>query len=86
MNVGTEFMQHLCHEWGGLLSPVEVAKKVKHFFRCYSANRHKMTTLTPSYHAEVGDQFMEGIPVSLSQLHTVYDVRTTCKLFSLFEA
>nr|XP_054491493.1 glutamine-dependent NAD(+) synthetase isoform X3 [Agelaius phoeniceus] len=30
----------------------EVASKVKHFFRMYSVNRHKMTTLTPSYHAE----------------------------------
>lgn len=30
----------------------QVASKVKHFFRVYSMNRHKMTTLTPSYHAE----------------------------------
>ena len=30
----------------------QIAGKVKHFFRCYSINRHKMTTLTPSYHAE----------------------------------
>ena len=30
----------------------QVADKVKHFFRCYAINRHKMTTLTPSYHAE----------------------------------
>ncbi|KAH0620827.1 hypothetical protein JD844_021630 [Phrynosoma platyrhinos] len=29
----------------------EVASKVKHFFQMYSVNRHKMTTLTPSYHA-----------------------------------
>eukprot|EP00286_Rhodomonas_abbreviata_P014378 CAMPEP_0181324100 /NCGR_PEP_ID=MMETSP1101-20121128/20164_1 /TAXON_ID=46948 /ORGANISM="Rhodomonas abbreviata, Strain Caron Lab Isolate" /LENGTH=779 /DNA_ID=CAMNT_0023432223 /DNA_START=72 /DNA_END=2411 /DNA_ORIENTATION=+ len=34
------------------LSPAQVAEKVKFFFRCYSINRHKMTTLTPSYHAE----------------------------------
>ena len=26
--------------------------QVKHFFRCYSINRHKMTVLTPAYHAE----------------------------------
>mmetsp|Transcript_7961 Transcript_7961/g.19851 ORF Transcript_7961/g.19851 Transcript_7961/m.19851 type:complete len:127 (-) Transcript_7961:835-1215(-) len=26
--------------------------QVKFFFRMYSINRHKMTTLTPSYHAE----------------------------------
>jgi hypothetical protein len=37
----------------GKLSPAEVAGKVKDFFRFYSINRHKMTTLTPSYHAEV---------------------------------
>jgi len=35
------------------LGPQEVANKVKLFFRYYSINRHKMTTLTPSCHAEV---------------------------------
>jgi len=35
---------------GGKL--MQVADKVKHFFRCYSVNRHKMTVLTPAYHAE----------------------------------
>ncbi|XP_053678702.1 glutamine-dependent NAD(+) synthetase [Anopheles nili] len=30
----------------------DVADRVKHFFRCYAINRHKMTVLTPSYHAE----------------------------------
>lgn len=30
----------------------KVAEKVKHFFRCYSMNRHKMATITPGYHAE----------------------------------
>lgn len=30
----------------------QVADKVKQFFSKYSANRHKMTTLTPAYHAE----------------------------------
>jgi NAD+ synthase (glutamine-hydrolysing) len=34
------------------LSPVDVGGKVKFFFRMYAINRHKMTTLTPSYHAE----------------------------------
>jgi NAD+ synthase (glutamine-hydrolysing) len=34
------------------LSPADVAIKVKFFFRMYATNRHKMTTLTPSYHAE----------------------------------
>lgn len=34
-----------------ILSPTQVAEKVKHFFFEYARNRHKMTTLTPSYHA-----------------------------------
>lgn len=34
------------------LSPGEVAAKVKRFFTFYAINRHKLTTLTPSYHAE----------------------------------
>ena len=25
---------------------------MKHFFRSYGINRHKLTTLTPAYHAE----------------------------------
>ncbi|KAK3124944.1 hypothetical protein QOZ80_7BG0597310 [Eleusine coracana subsp. coracana] len=44
--------QNLCHRWCGRLSPSEVAEKVKHFFKYYAINRHKMTVLTPSYHAE----------------------------------
>ncbi|CAG8529413.1 123_t:CDS:10 [Diversispora eburnea] len=42
----------LIHEWGAELRPTEIASKVKRFFFYYSVNRHKMTTLTPSYHAE----------------------------------
>jgi NAD+ synthase (glutamine-hydrolysing) len=40
--------------WGSARSfrPTEVATRVKRFFYFYSANRHKLTTLTPSYHAE----------------------------------
>merc|ERR1711974_597688 len=38
--------------WADTCSPHEVAVKVKRFFRYYSINRHKMTVLTPSYHAE----------------------------------
>ncbi|XP_055682912.1 glutamine-dependent NAD(+) synthetase [Lutzomyia longipalpis] len=38
--------------WGNACTPGEVADKVKHFFRCYAINRHKMTVLTPAYHAE----------------------------------
>ena len=43
--------EKLVHEWNHL-SRQEVAAKVKYFFYHYSLNRHKMTTLTPSYHAE----------------------------------
>uniref|UniRef100_A0A8D3CEH9 Glutamine-dependent NAD(+) synthetase n=1 Tax=Scophthalmus maximus TaxID=52904 RepID=A0A8D3CEH9_SCOMX len=42
----------LIHTWKDSLSATQVAQKVKHFFRMYSMNRHKMTTVTPSYHAE----------------------------------
>ncbi|XP_053369011.1 glutamine-dependent NAD(+) synthetase isoform X2 [Clarias gariepinus] len=42
----------LIHTWRESCSPAQVAAKVKHFFRMYSVNRHKMTTVTPSYHAE----------------------------------
>lgn len=43
--------EKLVQEWEHL-PPHEVAEKVKRFFRYYAINRHKMTTLTPSYHAE----------------------------------
>ncbi|KAL7753968.1 glutamine-dependent NAD(+) synthetase [Sorochytrium milnesiophthora] len=38
--------------WGDKLSPRQIADKVQAFFYYYAVNRHKMTTLTPSYHAE----------------------------------
>jgi len=38
--------------WGDQYTAEQIAEKVKHFFRCYAINRHKMTILTPSYHAE----------------------------------
>lgn len=41
----------LNNTWQGC-TPKEVAEKVKHFYRCYAINRHKMTTLTPAFHAE----------------------------------
>ncbi|KAG7035492.1 Glutamine-dependent NAD(+) synthetase [Cucurbita argyrosperma subsp. argyrosperma] len=44
--------KNLCYRWGSKLTPSEVAEKVKHFFKYYSMNRHKMVVLTPSYHAE----------------------------------
>ena len=34
------------------MSPTAIADKVKLFFRKHSINRHKMTVLTPAYHAE----------------------------------
>ncbi|KAI8320043.1 glutamine-dependent NAD(+) synthetase with GAT domain-containing protein [Martensiomyces pterosporus] len=42
----------LLHIWGDRLSPRQIADKVKRFFFYYSINRHKMTTITPAYHAE----------------------------------
>nr|XP_031546903.1 glutamine-dependent NAD(+) synthetase isoform X3 [Vicugna pacos] len=38
--------------WRDVCTPRQVADKVKRFFSKYSMNRHKMTTLTPAYHAE----------------------------------
>ncbi|XP_057362700.1 glutamine-dependent NAD(+) synthetase isoform X4 [Manis pentadactyla] len=38
--------------WSDTYTPRQVADKVKRFFSRYSMNRHKMTTLTPAYHAE----------------------------------
>lgn len=43
--------EKLVFEWDHL-PPREVAEKVKRFFYYYAINRHKMTVLTPSYHAE----------------------------------
>lgn len=34
------------------LTPGEIAAKVKKFFFYYAVNRHKLTVLTPAYHAE----------------------------------
>jgi NAD+ synthase (glutamine-hydrolysing) len=41
----------LCNLWNHL-TPFVVAEKVKRFFTYYAMNRHKMCTITPSYHAE----------------------------------
>ena len=41
----------LFHLWMTHVSS-QVATKVKHFFRHYGINRHKMTVLPPAYHAE----------------------------------
>ncbi|KAJ1988943.1 glutamine-dependent NAD(+) synthetase [Coemansia spiralis] len=42
----------LVHLWHKELTPREVGDKVKRFFFYYAVNRHKMTTVTPAYHAE----------------------------------
>jgi NAD+ synthase (glutamine-hydrolysing) len=42
----------LLHDWSPTMSPATIADKVKRFFFYYAINRHKMTVLTPSYHAE----------------------------------
>lgn len=46
-----EHSEELGGPWRGL-SPADIAIKVKRFFFYYAINRHKATTLTPSYHAE----------------------------------
>lgn len=45
----------LYHEWSQPpynYKPEVIAEKVKRFWFFYAINRHKMTTMTPSYHAE----------------------------------
>lgn len=42
----------LYHEWTPRLTPAQIATKVKSFFYFYAINRHKMTVITPAYHAE----------------------------------
>ncbi|KAJ5134493.1 hypothetical protein N7448_000487 [Penicillium atrosanguineum] len=44
--------EKLLHVWGNEYSPREIYEKTRHFFYNYSINRHKMTVITPSYHAE----------------------------------
>lgn len=44
--------EKLLHLWGNEYSPRQIYEKTRHFFYYYSINRHKMTVLTPSYHAE----------------------------------
>lgn len=44
--------EKLTYSWGPHMEVADIAEKVKKFFRYYSINRHKLTTLTPSYHAE----------------------------------
>ncbi|KAF2754473.1 putative glutamine-dependent NAD(+) synthetase [Pseudovirgaria hyperparasitica] len=44
--------QRLLHDWKDEMTPREIAVKVKRFYHFYAINRHKMTTMTPAYHAE----------------------------------
>ncbi|KAF2455564.1 hypothetical protein BDY21DRAFT_289192 [Lineolata rhizophorae] len=44
--------EHLLHAWKDRCTPREVYEKVRRFYHYYSINRHKMTTITPGYHAE----------------------------------
>ena len=44
--------EKLIHEWQDIMTPQEIFEKVKTFFHFYGINRHKMTTVTPAYHAE----------------------------------
>ena len=62
----------LLYEWGTKLSPTQIADKVKLFFFEYARNRHKMTTITPSYHA-VSEQILYG---KVGYLHVLCRSRT----------
>src|SRR5438034_6407754 len=44
--------QRLLHDWKDRMGPRDIAEKVKRFHHFYVINRHKMTGLTPAYHAE----------------------------------
>ncbi|KAK8054483.1 glutamine dependent NAD synthetase [Apiospora phragmitis] len=44
--------QRLVHDWSADYTPAQVAEKTKRFHHFYAINRHKMTTLTPSLHAQ----------------------------------
>ncbi|CAN3374876.1 hypothetical protein DIURU_002611 [Diutina rugosa] len=51
----TSMFIKLYHQWSQPpynLSARQIAEKVQRFFFFYAVNRHKMTTITPSYHAE----------------------------------
>jgi NAD+ synthase (glutamine-hydrolysing) len=43
--------ERLVHTWKDRYTKQEISQKVKHFIAMNALNRHKMTTLTPSYHA-----------------------------------
>lgn len=43
---------HLVHTWKDRYTPSEVYDKVRRFYYYFNINRHKMTVMTPAYHAE----------------------------------
>jgi len=43
---------HLVHTWRDRCTPLEVYEKVRRFYYYFNINRHKMTVMTPAYHAE----------------------------------
>ena len=49
---GPVLMYHKLRDIWPTVEPRALAEKVKTFFRQYSINRHKVVTLTPSYHME----------------------------------
>ncbi|KAF2144066.1 uncharacterized protein K452DRAFT_316825 [Aplosporella prunicola CBS 121167] len=44
--------EKLLHDWNDRMGPRQVYEKVRRFYWYYAINRHKMTTITPAYHAE----------------------------------
>ena len=62
---------------------VQIAEKVKLFFFEHARNRHKMTTLTPSYHAVSVESFSIGVCAAhYPRLFRSLTVRTTIVCFS----
>ena len=80
-----QMFRKLSHLWGASserkLPLAEIAAKVKRFFYFYAINRHKMTTLTPSYHAESyspDDNRYAAPPLPLPAYVTRTCVGSTC--------
>jgi len=76
----------LVHEWGARLSPRQIAEKVKLFYFEYARNRHKMTTLTPSYHAvrSVFASFVDDVNVRWGTHQEAYSPDDNRTLFIYF--
>src|SRR5579863_3176678 len=76
----------LVHEWGTRLSPRQIAEKVKLFYFEYARNRHKMTTLTPSYHAvrSVVPSFADAVNVRWEHARRHIARMTTVRCLSIY--